>query len=176
MRRRDDPWDKPWVTIASVVGVIAVVIIALVYFMGAGNTAGNPGGQTAAAQSTSALVTKGPTGSAVPSTTSPGTSINPESIRNAPAETVPGTGAFVKVSYIGGFAGTYGINGEMVTLRSSGERVLPLNAAGTVSAAFHKEDGSTRHEIVVEIYKDGKVLKSARNSSAYGEVSVNAQV
>ncbi|MDP2798127.1 MAG: hypothetical protein Q8N94_11610 [Methanoregula sp.] len=91
--------------------------------------------------------------------------------------TVPGNGAFVRVNYIGSFAGTYGINGEMVTVRNSGERLFPLNATtGSVSATFHKEDGSTRHEIVVEIYKDGKALRFAKNSSAYGEVNVNSQV
>ena len=37
MRRRNDLWDKPWVTIAAVVGIIAVVIIALVFFMSGGN-------------------------------------------------------------------------------------------------------------------------------------------
>lgn len=176
MRRRNDPWDKPWVAIAAVGGIIAVVIIALVFFIGGGNT----GGQVTSGQSSPAQVTQAtpvPSGSLVPSTTASGTSIKAESIKEAPTVTVPGTGAFVRVSYIGGFAGTYGINGEMVSVRNSGERVFPLNATtGKVLATFHKEDGSTRHEIVVEIYKDGKVLKFARNTSAYGEVSVNSQV
>jgi hypothetical protein len=173
MRRRNDPWDKPWVTIAVVVGIIAVVIIALVFFMGGGNT----GGQGTAGQSSPSQSAQVPSGSSLPLTAASGTGIIPASIKEAPTETVPGTGAFVRVSYIGGFAGTYGINGEMVMVRNSGDRVLPLNATtGAVSATFHKEDGSTRHEIVVEIYKDGKALKFARNSSAFGEVSVNAQV
>jgi hypothetical protein len=173
MRRRNDPFDKPWVTIAAVVGVIAVVIIALVFFMGSGNT----GGQANAGQSPSSQVTQAPSGSSAQSPTVSVTGIKPEAIKEMPTETVPDTGAFVKVSYIGGFAGTYGINGDMVTVRNSGERVLPLNAtSGEVSATFHKEDGSTRHEIVVEIYKDGKALKFAKNTSAFGEASVNYQI
>ena len=173
MTKRKDPWDKPWVSVAAVVGVIAVVIMALVFFMGGGNA----GGQTASGQSTTAQATQAPLVSSAPPTTVSGVSIKPELIKEAPTVTVPGNGAFVRVSYIGGFTGTYGINGEMVTVRNSGERVFPLNATtGAVSATFHKEDGSTRHEIVVEIYKDGKVLKSARNTSAYGEVSVNSPV
>jgi hypothetical protein len=173
MRRKNDPWDKPWVSIAAIVGVIAVVIIALVFFMGGGNA----GGQTASGQSTSVQVTQAPSGTSAQVTAVSGTGINTVSIKEAPTETVPGTGAFVKVSYIGGFAGTYGINGEMVTVRNSGERVLPLNATtGAVLATFHKEDSSTNHEIVVEIYKDGKALKFAKNSSAFGEVSVKYQI
>ena len=173
MRKRNDPWDKPWVSIAAIVGVIAVVIIALVFFMGGGNT----GGQTASGQSTSTQVTQAPSGTSAQLTAVSGTGINTVSIKEAPTEAVPGTGAFIKVSYIGGFAGTYGINGEMVTVRNSGERVLPLNATtGVVSATFHKEDGSINHEIVVEIYKDGKALKFAKNSSAFGEASVKYQI
>jgi hypothetical protein len=173
MRRRNDPFDKPWVTIAAVIGVIAVVIIAIVFFMGSGNA----GGQGTAGQSPSLQATQAPSGSSGPSATVAVTGIKPEAIKEIPTETVPGTGAFVKVSYIGGFAGIYGINGDMVTVRNSGERVLPLNATtGAVSATFHKEDGSTRHEIVVEIYKDGKALKFDKNSSAFGEVSVNYQI
>jgi hypothetical protein len=172
MRRRNDPFDKPWVTIAAVVGIIAVVIIALIYFMGAGN----PVGLIAPGQSIPVQVTKAPAGASAQPTTATG-GIKPESIKEAPTENVPVTGAFVKVSYLGGFAGMYGINGEMVTVRNSGERVLPLNATtGAVSATFHKEDSSTRHDIVVEIYKDGKVIKFAKNSSAFGEVSVNALI
>ena len=174
MKRRNDPWDKPWVSVAAVVGVVAVLIMALVFFMGGWNTSGQT---TAPVQSTPVQTTQAPLAPSVPSTTASGVSVKPELIIEAPTEAVPGTGAFVKVSYIGGFAGTYGINGEMVTVRNSGERVLPLNATtGAVSATFHKEDGSTSHEIVVEIYKNGKALKFAKNSSAFGEVSVNSQI
>lgn len=160
-------------SIAAIAGVLAVVIIALVFFMGGGNN----GAQTSPSQSTPAQVTQASSGTSTQLTAVSGTGINTVSIKEAPTEAVPGTGAFVKVSYIGGFAGTYGINGEMVTVRNSGERVLPLNATtGAVLATFHKEDGSTNHEIVVEIYKDGKALKFAKNSSAFGEVSVKSQI
>ena len=60
----------------------------------------------------------------------------------------------------------------MTTMRNSGDRFFAVeNASGTISATFHKEDASTRHEIVVEIYKDGKALQVARNASAFGEAS-----
>ena len=39
-RRSNDLGDKPWVIITAVVGVIAVVVIALVFFMGSGDTSG----------------------------------------------------------------------------------------------------------------------------------------
>lgn len=173
MRRRKDPWDKPWVSIAAIVGVIAVLIIAIVFFMGGGNN----GGQAAPAPGVTAQATPVPSGTSAQPTSVSGTGINPESIKEVPTVTVPGTGAYVRVSYLGSFAGTYGINGEMVKVKDSGDRVFPLNAStGSVSATFHKEDGSTRHDITVEIYKNGKALKFAKNSSAYGVVSINSPV
>jgi hypothetical protein len=173
MRRRKDPWDKPWVGIAAVVGIVAVVIIALVFFLGGGNSAG----QSTTGQSTTPPATQVPLVSSLQPTSASGTGINPESIKETPTVTIPGTGAYVRVSYLGSFAGTYGINGQMVKVQDSGDRVFLLNAStGSVSATFHKEDSSTRHDIIVEIYKNGKVLKFAKNSSAYGEVSVNSPV
>ena len=164
MRRRKDPFEKPWVIIAAVVGVIAVVVIALVFFMGDGSLF--------------------PASSSLPSA-SPGTSssqqssvvgIAPTAIKTQAPVAVPEKDVYVRVSYIGGFSGEYGTEGNMTTTRNSGDRFFIVeNATGDVSATFQKEDGS-RHELVVEIYKDGQSLQSATNSSSYGEASVTAAV
>jgi hypothetical protein len=165
MRRRKDPFEKPWVIIAAVAGIIAVVVIALVFFMGGGSTAPASSDQsstnsgTPSAQQTSVV------------------GVAPTVIKTQVPVTVPTDGIYVRVSYIGGFTGTYGMEDNMTTMRNSGDRVFVVeDANGTVSATFHKEDASTRHEIVVEIYKDGKSLQVARNSSSYGEASVTAKV
>ena len=87
--------------------------------------------------------------------------------------TVPVTGVFVKVSYIGGFSGTYGMNNEMQKVRNSGEKLYEIvNATGNVSATFNKEDGSTKHDITVELFKNGKSLVSAKNSTPFGTASI----
>jgi hypothetical protein len=162
MRRRNDPFEKPWVIIAAVAGIIAVVIIALVFFMGGGPSA--PAGSPGQTQGTSANPTAQQTA---------GVGGAPSVIRTQAVVTVPEEGVYVRVSYLGGFAGTYGMEGNMTTMRNSGDRVFVVeDATGPVSATFHKEDSSTRHEIVVEIYKAGKVQQVAKNSSPYGEVSV----
>ena len=88
--------------------------------------------------------------------------------------TVPVTGVFVKVSYLGGFSGTYGVNGVMQKVRNSGTRLYEIpNATGDVSATFIKEDGSTKHDITVELFNNGKSLVSAKNSTAFGIASIN---
>jgi hypothetical protein len=163
-RRNSDPWDKPWVTIAAVIGVIAVIVIAVFFFMGSGGSAGQT--PASGAQST--------TGGSSSSTAIASGTINPVAIKELPTATVPGKGVFVKVSYLGSFSGKYGMEGAMVTATDSGERIYTIeNANGTISATFKKTDPSTKpHELTVEIWKDGKVLKFDKNTSAHGEVSV----
>jgi hypothetical protein len=163
MRRRKDPFEKPWVIIAAVVGIIAVVIIAAAFFMGGGSSA--PAGS--ASQPSSANPTARPTLVV---------GVAPTAVNTQTPVTVPVEGVFVKVSYLGGFTGKYGIEGNMTTVKNSGERVFAIeNATGAVSAVFRKDD-SSKHEIVVEIWKDGTSRQVAKNSSSYGEASVTYTV
>jgi hypothetical protein len=165
MRRRKDPFEKPWVIIAAVVGIIAVVVIALVFFMGDGSSApastDQPSTSTGTPSAQQTIVV----------------GVAPTVIKTQAPVTVPAEGVYVRVSYIGGFTGTYGMENNMTTMRNSGDRVFAVeDANGTVSATFQKEDASTRHEIVVELFKDGQSLQVASNSSPYGEASVTATV
>jgi len=163
-RRRNDPFEKPWVIIAAVIGIIAVVGIALLLFMGNGSSA--PAGSLDKTQSPSGIPSTRQTAGVPPSV-----------IKTQTAVIVPEKGVYIKVSYLGGFAGTYGMEGNMTTTRNSGDRIFAVeDATGTVSATFHKEDASTRHDIILEIYKDGKSQQVAKNSSSYGEVSVTYRV
>lgn len=163
MRRRKDPFEKPWVIIAAVVGVIAVIVIALIFFMGDGTPQPvSPGQQSAQSGSPQQTSVAG---------------VAPSAIKTQVPVTVPTQGVFVRVNYIGGFAGEYGMEGNMTTTRNSGDRFFEVeNATGTVTATFHKEDSSLRHDITVEIYKNGQSLQSASNTSSYGEASVTAAV
>ena len=103
----------------------------------------------------------------------PGTSTI--SIKETTPVIIPPTGVFVRVSYLGGFSGTYGINNVMQTVRNSGDRLYPLEGAGIVTAMFSKEDKSA-HALTAEIWKDGKLLTSGTNSTASGTVRISSQV
>jgi hypothetical protein len=165
MRRRKDPFEKPWVIIAAAVGVIAVIAIALIFFMGDGSAAPSSPEQAVQNQGTSSSQQTSVVG------------VAPTAIRTQVPVTVPTQGVFVHVNYVGGFSGEYGMEGNMTTTRNSGERFFEVeNATGAVTATFYKEDSSSRHEIVVDIYKNGQSLQSASNSSAFGEASVTATV
>jgi uncharacterized membrane protein len=163
MRRRNDPFEKPWVIIAAVAGIIAVIVIALVFFTGNGSStpSGSSGQSSAASPGSQQTIVVG---------------VAPSVIRTQIPVTIPTEGVYAHVNYLGGFGGTYGMEGNMTTTRNSGDRFFVIeDAKGAVTATFHKED-STQNEIVVEIFKDGKSLQSAKNSSAFGEATVTATV
>jgi hypothetical protein len=91
--------------------------------------------------------------------------------------TIPVTGVFVKISYLGAFNGTYGVNGAMKQVNSSGDRIYEItNATGNVVATFYKQDESTTQEISVELFKNGVSVASAKNSTSFGKVSINYKV
>jgi hypothetical protein len=169
-RRRQDLFDQPWVPIAAVIGVIAVIVIAVFFFMGSGGSNGQP----------AVSVTPAPTSVTKTSTSavSSGTTIVPVTIKTQEAISVPATGVYIKVNYLGSFSGQYGANGVMENAKDSGEKVYEIvNATGIVSAKFKKTDSSTKaHDLTVEIWKDGKVLKFANDASPKAEVSVDYQL
>jgi hypothetical protein len=174
---RKDPWDKPWVAYAAIGGVVVVVILALVYLLGGGGAAtttpvpvqGTSAQGTMAAHpaTTSASTTKSPSGSSGSTTVKP----------TATPLVVSDQGVSVKVSYIGGFSGTYGVTGSLVKVQDSGDRAYIVdNPTGTITATIHKDDSSAKHELSVEIWKDGKVVKFGKTSLPNGEVSVSYQM
>lgn len=160
-RRRRDFSDMPWVTIAAVIGIIAVVIIALVFFMG-----GSSGGTSGSASSGSSSV-------APQTTLLKNTGVASITVKETTPAAVPATGTYVEVDYLGSFSGTYGANGVLEKVQNSGNRVYTVeNATGTISAKFQKQDRSTNHDLTVQIWQDGKAVKSDTNSSAYGIVNI----
>ncbi len=110
--------------------------------------------------------------------TTPGSQVSgAPTIKPTVQVTIPPTGVFVKVSYIGSFNGTYGMNGAIVNVRNSGERVYEVvNATGNITASFSKLDGSTKHDITVELWKNGKSLTSATNTTPFGKASITYKI
>jgi len=160
-RRGMDLGNVPWLPIAAAIGVVAVVIIAALFFLGGGS-----GGDSSPAP-------------AVSSTPSPQTPVKVTqgvaaiTVRETTAPAVPATGTWVMVDYIGSFKGIYGMPSDIQNVENSGIRLYEVvNATGAVKAEFQKKDGSTKHDLTVTIYQDGKAVKFAKNSSAYGIVSV----
>ena len=145
--------NKKWLMLLVVLSLVGIVVLS----------------GCVGQQSTPQTTTK-PTGSSTQQTQVSGTL----TVKPTTQVTIPVTGVFVKVSYIGGFNGTYGMNGAMQQVKNSGNRLYEItNATGNISATFIKEDGSTKHDITVELWKDGKSLTSAKNSTPFGKASIN---
>jgi hypothetical protein len=158
--------------VATVAGIVVVVIIAVMYFSGSGiiagqNTSGTTPVPTAVAGTPSASATRTPSATSTLSVT----------VKETTPVTVSGEGVIVKVDYIGSFTGSYGSNGQIQTVKNSGTRVYTIeNATGTVTATFKKADATTKHALTVEIYKNGNLLKSGTTTAAYGTVDISATV
>ena len=93
------------------------------------------------------------------------------------AATVPATGVYVHINYLGSWLGTYGMPSDPQKTADSGDKLYEvLNATGTVQASVAKRDSSTKHDLLVEIYRNGKLLTSGSTSAAYGSVTLSADV
>jgi hypothetical protein len=66
---------------------------------------------------------------------------------------------------------------DLQTAIDSGDRYYEVvNATGQVTAAFQKQDSSTKHALTVNIYRNGAVLATGKTSDAFGKVTVSADV
>ena len=139
--------------------VIAVVGVVFVYPMISGSGSPIPGSTTG-----------------VPVTSStPGPSVTVVIPQATTAPAVPATGVYARISYLGSWKGSYGMPAALQTVINSGDRLYEIeNATGPVEVTIEKMDGSIRHELVVEIYRNGGLLTSGKTSAGFGKVTVSA--
>lgn len=159
------PGKGPILTAA--VAVVAILLVAagaiFIYPMLTSDGSTSPSGP--------ADVTPTSTSSTTPS---PGTIV----IRETQAPLIPATGVYVHINYLGGFKGIYGMPDMITTVPgNSGDRVWEVENAtnSTVQATFEKLDGSS-HELLVEIYKNGKVLTSGTTTVGHGSVALSVDI
>jgi hypothetical protein len=96
-------------------------------------------------------------------------------VKETPPPVIPPTGVQVHVNYLGGFKGSYGVSDIITTVPgNSGERVWEVENAtnSTVLATFEKLDGSP-HELLVEIYNNGKLVTSGTTTVGHGSVALS---
>jgi hypothetical protein len=166
------PGKKVFIALGIVILLVIMAVVGVVVYpmisSGSSSDTGNETSQSGA----SATVTPTPIASSTPAPS--GTIVIRET---TPAPAAPATGVYVHVDYIGSWKGTYGISSDLQKADLSGDRFLEvLNATGSIQANFEKLDGSTKHPLVVEIYKNGGLLKNGTSSAAYGKVTISADV
>jgi hypothetical protein len=165
--------------IAGVVILVVIAVIAVgalfVYPMLSSALSGSSSPSGSSSGSSGGSLFGG--GDSSSSTTLKNTGVASITVVETPAPTVPVTGIWVLVDYIGSYSGTYGTALEPQTLQNSGSRLFEVtNASGTVTVTLSKQDSSSTHELAVKLYKDGKLLKSGATSDSYGKVSISADV
>ncbi|HEX3001083.1 MAG TPA: zinc ribbon domain-containing protein [Methanoregula sp.] len=166
------------VLMAGIIGIVLVVLLAAAAFVVYPMLSSGAPAEGEPSPSGEPSATATPTGSSV-STTPTGPLSNQGvasiTVKETTAPTVPVSGVWIMINYIGAYKGTYGMSSDLQKMESSGSRLFEVvNATGTVKADIEKKDSSTKHELSVAIYKDGTLLKSGATKESYGKVSVSA--
>lgn len=169
-RKSRMPGKKTIMIAGAILVVIAVVAAAALFILpmlssglpSIGGSSGSSSGGSSSAASSGPLTNTG---------------VDSVTVRETTPVSVPANGVWVKVSYLGSYSGTYGMPVDLQKLADSGDRTFEVvNASGPVQVTLAKQDSSTKHELAVEIYKDGKLLKSGKTSDPYGKVTISADV
>jgi hypothetical protein len=93
-----------------------------------------------------------------------------------PPPLIPPTGVWVKVKYLGGWNGLFGVPGSLQQVTSSGDQFYQIPAGdGIVQVSIQKNDGSG-NEIVVDVYKNGVLVKSGSTTKPKGTVEYLADL
>jgi hypothetical protein len=87
---------------------------------------------------------------------------------------IPAKGVWVRVSYIGMWSGSYGTADALQSVTGSSEYLYEVpNPNKVIQATFRRADTSTRpHELVVEIYKNGALIKRGVTTVPQGSVNI----
>jgi len=158
---------------------IAVIVIFIIAIAGAGFVyikylGGVPPGQEP-------VETVQPT--IIPTTSLPTTVPTPPPVvttalpTTPPPPLVPPTGVWVKVNYLGGWKGSFGVPSNLLQVTSTGDQFYQISAAedGIVQVSVQKVDGSG-NELVVDVYKNGVLVKSGSTTKPKGTVEYLADL
>ena len=116
-----------------------------------------------------------PTATIVPisSTQTMPTSVATEAITPGPPPVViPPNGVWVRASYPGSYIGLIGTAGNQLEVSGTGDKFYPISTIdGIVAAALQKKDGSG-DKIILEVYKNGVMLKRESTVTPRGIVEI----
>jgi len=162
-------WKKP--------GALAVIVIVLLVVAGAGVyyvkfARGAPAGSAEPVITPEETTLPAPAARTTVATHAP-TSGPAVVVPTQKEVTVPTTGVWVRVNYLGAWTGTYGKAGSLVKVADSGLRQYQVeNPTGSIQASFRKDD-STSHDLTVEIYRNGAVIKRGNTTLPRGTVDIS---
>ena len=85
---------------------------------------------------------------------------------------IPPNGVWVRASYPGSYIGLIGTPGNQLEVSGTGDKFYPISTSdGIVAAALQKKDGSG-DKIILEVYKNGVMLKRESTITPKGIVEI----
>jgi hypothetical protein len=152
--------------------VIAIIAIAGIAFVFLGN---GGGGTLPLVQPTpipTTIATTVPTTVATTVLTPEPTQTVATPVPTPPPIAIPQNGVWVHVKYDGSFTGSYGTPGSQQAVTDTGDHVYQVpTSTGVVAASFTKNDGSAK-TILVEVYKDGNLIKGDTSTTPKGTAQI----
>jgi hypothetical protein len=86
---------------------------------------------------------------------------------------IPPNGVWVRASYPGSYIGEIGLDGSWKKVNGSGDNFYPISTNnGLVAANFQKQDG-TGDRLLLEIYKNGVIVKQGSTITPKGIVEIS---
>jgi hypothetical protein len=96
-------------------------------------------------------------------------------ITSSPEQTqlmIPPSGVWVRASYSGTYIGLIGTPGNQIEVTGTGDKFYPVSTSdGIVAAVLQKKDGSG-DKIILEIYKNGVMVKRETTTTPKGIVEI----
>jgi hypothetical protein len=89
---------------------------------------------------------------------------------------IPQTGVWIQVKYDGSFSGSAGAPGRYRDITGTGNHVYQLPAKEEMVWATVQKEDNTGKKLTVEIYSEGKLIKSGSVSAPKGAVNINADL
>jgi hypothetical protein len=178
---REPAASKNRMVIAAVVIVIIVIALAAGAFLFAPSLFGKgetplPPVKPASTAALTTVPTPVPTTIATPAVTAAATALVTTAPTAAAELVIPQTGVWVLVKYDGSYSGSAGAPGRFRDITGTGNRVYQLPAKDEIVSATVQKQDNTGRKLTVEIYREGKLIKSGSVNAPKGTVNINVDL
>ena len=106
-------------------------------------------------------------------TQTPGTPVVADTLEPGSTQgVIPPTGVWVRVSYPGTYIGLIGTPGNQIEVNDTGDHFYQISTSERIVAAAIQKKDSSEDQIILEVYKNGVMLKRESSISPKGIVEI----
>jgi hypothetical protein len=153
--------------------IVLIVIVILAFIAGLIIASNLSQGQMEPGANATPVKTTPVTTAATPKPTTVSTTAIPTTIPTGSTQVlVPSSGVWVRVLYSGSYTGLVGTPGNQKEVTDTGDHIYSISTGeGIVAVSLQKNDGSA-DKIVVEVYKNGVLVRSGSTITPKGIVEI----